>query len=87
MQWDSKGDDEELSAKAEMEKAIEKLMSLAHEQNIILTGFILQAEGMSATDDVKLLISSSMTDQSSVTSLGLLAILDRNVHIQAFELE
>lgn len=70
---------EDSAEKAAMDAAIEALMSKEHGQNVLLTGYVIQAVGVSAEDDRDLLSYTGKTGQSSVTTLGLLAYINANV--------
>lgn len=80
-------DPAEIAATAKLEAAIEELMSVTHGNNVVLTGYILQAFGSSAEDERDLLTYKGKEAQSGVVTVGLQAYLNNNVDIMVFGAE
>ena len=74
----------EVAAVAKLEAALEELMSVTHEDNVLLTGYILQAVGSSATDERDLLTYKGKEAQSGVVTQGLLQYLTANADMLTF---
>lgn len=78
--WNTDGSDPaEVEATAELEIALEKLMAVTHHDSVVLTGYIVQAVGVSPNDDRDLLTYKGKEGQSGVLSQGLLQYINANV--------
>lgn len=74
----------EKAATEKLEAALEELMSVTHGDNVLLTGYIFQAVGVSAEDSRDLLTYQGKEGQSGVVTLGLQGYLNSNVDMIVF---
>lgn len=71
--------------KQAVEDALEALMSKDHDTNVVITGFIVQAVGVSATDDRDLILYTGKTGQSGIVTMGLLSYMNYNAEGVTFD--
>lgn len=77
-------DPAEIAATEKLEAALEELMSVTHGNNIVLTGYILQAVGVSAEDERDQLTYKAKEGQSGIVTTGLQTYLNANVDMIVF---
>lgn len=76
--------DEENALLNDLEEALTRLMSYSHKSNVMLTGFVFQAKGVSIDDSKPVLSAGSMKNQIASDSLGLIEVLRENTRRRIF---
>lgn len=73
-----------MAAKEDMERAIERYISVCHSTTVMLEGYIIEAMGQSPSEDRPLLVYAAKTGQNGVITAGLSSYLSDNVQDALF---